>query len=259
MTTMTLTHDPRLIWLARHRVVILLAILAALGRAPASAQTRFSFKTNDYGAAAAIAFSPDSRLLALAADGADILLFDLAEGRDVVAFNHVAGVKASVSVGHLAFSPDSRTLAVGFGGDPRDRQIVFFDIAKRAARGSIALGEGLPEYFAFSTDGSRLAARVLVTGRAQASEVRVWDSDELRLVKSLDASPYATTGTTIAFSADGKWLATAHGRSDAKGQVILWDAATLERRFTLRAGGGRLELAFSPDSRLIAAGVNHRW
>lgn len=256
--TMILTGNPRMNWLAHLGVRILLVAWLGACLAPrVIAQTRFSFEANDYVAASAIAFSSDGRLLALASNGADVLLFDLVEEREAGVLKHAPGAKSPVGLGHLVFAPDSKTLAVGFAGDPSDRNIVLFDVEQRSARGSVALGEGMPMCSVFSTDGRRLLARVANTNRKRRSEVRVIDSADARLVKSLDHSPHGVVGATIAFSPDGKWLATAHGLSDTKGQVILWDAATLERRSTLRADGGWLELAFSPDSKLLAAGINH--
>lgn len=248
---------PQLNWhLPRIAAVFMAVCFLTLASSSAAGQTHFSFETDGYMDVTPIVFAPNNLLLALTANGADILLFDLVKEREVALLKHATGVKSPVSVGRMEFSPDSHTLAVSFVGDVNDREIVFFDVEKRSRRGAVPLGPvGCALNGTFSTDGRRFAATISTTTHKRSiREVRVWESESLRQIKSLDDSHI---GGKIAFSHDGRWLATAHGLTDTRGQVILWDAATLERRFTLRAGGGWLELAFSPDSRLIAAGLNH--
>ncbi len=60
----------------------------------------------------------------------------------------------------------------------------------------------------------------------------------------------------VIYSPDGRLLASASGTwgSDDHGEVIIWDAATGERRFTLRGHPGPIMgLAFSPDGRRLAS------
>src|SRR5438105_8004987 len=80
-----------------------------------------------------------------------------------------------------------------------------------------------------------------------------------------DKSPFLKgrhkgTILTMAFSPNGKWLATGGGilvvgNSAAYGEVRLWDVATRAERFSLE---GHKEMvyavAFSPDSKLLASG-----
>ncbi len=55
---------------------------------------------------------------------------------------------------------------------------------------------------------------------------------------------------TVAFSADGRWLAAGYGRT-----LTLWDAATgQEEQFSKESGLPILSLAFSPDGRRLIAG-----
>jgi WD40 repeat protein len=71
-----------------------------------------------------------------------------------------------------------------------------------------------------------------------------------------DPEPHVVRVWFPRFSADSKWLATAHGSWDQKdaGEVRLWNAATGELKHTLKQPRGIRSVAFSPKSTLLAAG-----
>ena len=82
---------------------------------------------------------------------------------------------------------------------------------------------------------------------AGSEVVEVWDVAALAKVHELRG--YSKWVYCLAFSLDGKWLAT--GGWDRT--VKLRDAATGEERLTIFGHGGFvLDLAFSPDSRALA-------
>src|ERR1700722_17752435 len=62
---------------------------------------------------------------------------------------------------------------------------------------------------------------------------------------------------SVAFSADGKTLASAYTRSShRKGEVVLWDVSTKSRRATIDLGQESrfaISVVFSPDGNLLAA------
>jgi WD40 repeat protein/mono/diheme cytochrome c family protein len=101
---------------------------------------------------------------------------------------------------------------------------------------------------AFSPDGSEIAA-------SGYHEVNLWKSADGALSRRLRPLPERIYD--IAYSADGKWMATAAGDPGQYGSVKLWLAES--------AGGGKavrdlaegsdcfFAVAFSPDSKLIAA------
>jgi len=202
-----------------------------------------------------VAFSPDSKLLAVGSRlRAKVDLWDLEKGAAIRSLEYA---KADVKDAHareVLFGGDSALIAVFGATRLEEREIVVFDHKLGTQRATIPLGGGGPRAFAVSPDGSKIAAAPVV--KQGRDEVKVWEADTGRLVALLD-DPHSCTD--IVFSRDGKWLATVRGFSDAKGQVIIWDAKTLEERRSIRAGAGWLNLAVSADGKFIAAGVNrHR-
>jgi WD40 repeat protein len=82
--------------------------------------------------------------------------------------------------------------------------------------------------------------------------VKVWDAqsgDEIATLKGHTADVWA-----VAFSHDGKTLASGNGDWDRPGDVRLWDTSTWKETGRLKHTGEVLSLAFSPKSRVLAAG-----
>lgn len=246
------------------KIAMLVAACAATTSArPLSAQHRFSFKRNgptDSGLRLIprlVDFSLESELLAMPCSDDRVLLWDLREAKEVAALDHAGGRKKAATLHALWFLGDGRTLAALYSGegtlDPNLTELVLFDVPTRSERGSIPIGTVLSPYaVAFSPDGQKLVlARQSPKGRRRTCDVNVWDVATAKQIQRIDTAPDCLDAE---FSADGRWLATVHGISAAKAQIILWDAATFERRRVLPAGGSWLRLAFSPDSKQIAAG-----
>jgi WD40 repeat protein len=98
----------------------------------------------------------------------------------------------------------------------------------------------------FSPDGTQLA-----TGGYH--EVLIWEVATGKLVKRLQNLPERTYA--IRFSSNGWWIATASGTPAQSGLVRLWDAKTGEViRDLIETEDAVFGLAFSPDSRVLAAG-----
>jgi WD40 repeat protein/uncharacterized protein (UPF0147 family) len=104
---------------------------------------------------------------------------------------------------------------------------------------------------AFAPDGRRL-----VSSSADGT-IRVWDVAEGRELHKMSGD----RTLKLAVSADGRWLASASDKRGPRGlyEVVLWDLGTGREhaRFPLPAGIEAGQLAFSPDSRLLAVG-GHR-
>src|SRR5262249_22810308 len=80
----------------------------------------------------------------------------------------------------------------------------------------------------------------------------IWGFAGTRIQSSFQAHPGDVW--SVAFSPDGKLLATADGDADHPGTVSLWDTANWRQRATLPHPAAVLSVAFAPDGRTLATG-----
>jgi hypothetical protein len=213
----------------------------------------------------ALAFHPDGQTLAVGASDGSIDLWDLASGR----------VKTKLKQGRpgpvytLAFSPDGQLLA---SGHPRGRAALWdvCQATKRAdlqddGRRTFSLWGRSSPGIAFAPDGTCLA-----TGRTDnpGRPVLLWNPVTGQPLRSLDdRADWGFMFTellrlrwrtkkafqpvyNLAFRADGKVLAAAHGK-----EVKLWDVSSCQVRTWFVGHRGRVyAVAFSPDGQTVASG-----
>jgi WD40 repeat protein len=225
-----------------------------------------------------VAFSPDGKLLVSGGTDSTARVWDLGTGKEVRVFSGEQGHHVEA----VAFSPDGKTLALGrtdttltawevgswkrlseFKGhgerindlaySPDGERLYSCSFDKTVRQWDARSGKELRRYgddkalvrcMALSRDGKLLAAG-LVDGNAF-----VWDSKTGKEVASWLADPRKECLASLAFSPDGKAIATASGST-----IRIWQASTGKRLNSPDEDeGGVASLVFSPDGRRLAVG-----
>lgn len=219
----------------------------------------------------AIAFSPDSNILAVGADDYTIQLYDARTGQVDRRLNEpdhgvrVPGVfPDGQRVYSLAFSPDGKTLASA--GDIIKNnllaggQVTLWEIPSGKILRTIIVNRETSTYtnsVVFTPDGKRLVTGMTRYAQGESAgkfrdkgEISEWDAQTGALERKwepLDAGIHSVT-----FSPDGQFLVA--GCSDAT--IKFWDLKTRELRRTVRGTMYRVfSLSFSPDGKTLASCV----
>ena len=151
------------------------------------------------------------------------------------------------SVQALAFSPDGKLLASG-GSFPSEEIIEVWDTTtlrlRRKLRAHQVEDHGC--FVEISPDGKTLA-----TGSPEGV-VQLWDTETFQVRDSFKAQPEAVWH--LAFSPDGRLLATAGGPWDRPSSVILWHLPSHKRAAVLEGHTMAVaSLAISSDGKLLAS------
>jgi WD40 repeat protein len=213
---------------------------------------------------AQLAVAPDGNMIAAVeswregAKGAyksGVTLWDVASGKA-----H-AGL-TDERLGAFALSPDGKILTWS-AYVVKDMQVTAALVRRRDLTKQQDLPE-LPNTFdksplnclTYSADGRTLA------GADYAGNIVLWDTASAKVRLTLKQEDLRRV-RSLAFAPDGKTLAAAvgnrPGRDREPGVIVLWDAATGQRRLTLTGHTNEvLSVAFSPDGRLLASGGSDR-
>jgi hypothetical protein len=177
---------------------------------------------------AAVAFSPDGKLLASGVYGR-ATVWDLTTAKPVKHLTNVLG-----AVNDLKFSPDGKLLAVA-GGQPSARgDLRLFDTTEWKLVATLGGHLDTVSCVAFSPDGTKLASASF------DKTVKLWD---VKTAKQLHAfTGHSDFVHAVAFGPGGAWYATAS--KDRTGRVI--DTNTGKGLFTLSG----------TDQEVLAVGVN---
>ena len=192
---------------------------------------------------AAVAFSPDGKLLATGTYGR-VTVWDLATAKPVKVLTNVLG-----AVNDLKFSPNGKLLAVA-GGQPSARgDLRLFDTSDWKLLFSLGGHLDTVSCVAFHPDGARLVSASF------DKTVRYWDisgaAADGKLLHTFTG--HSDFVYAVAFGPDGAWYVTAS--KDRTGRVI--DAATGKGLFTLSGTDQEvLAVAVLPTAQVLAAGLD---
>ncbi len=182
-----------------------------------------------------VAFSPNGKLMASGDRGKNIILWDVAAGKQ-----HRTLTDLQAPVSSVAFSPDGKTLATG----NLNKQIILWDVASGQPTRTLTGHTDRVTSVAFNSDGTLLASG------SKDNSVILWNPTTG--LKRQTLTGHSNEVTCVAFSPDGKILAS--GSKDQS--VIRWDVAA-GRQFGQPLAGHNdevLSLAFSASGKMLASG-----
>ncbi|HWT00866.1 MAG TPA: WD40 repeat domain-containing protein [Pyrinomonadaceae bacterium] len=268
---------------------------SALAIAGCGTKPKATLDADDAGMVYALAYSPDGKLLASGGAEGEVQLWDALTGE----------LKRTMP-GHpnwvyrAAFSPDGRTLATSTPSDVR-----LWDVGTGELRHTLGQDDSGNSWqkFTFTPDGKRVAIvgqyqtsywdvetgenttnfrdrTVLVAyspdGKTVAyvqrgfwNELSLADAETGELKRKIvqEGDPQRVNFRAVAFSPDGRLLASMGKQANYEEVVKVWDAETGELKLTLKADekdpGQISSIAFAPDGRHVAAAgtgkVIHIW
>jgi WD40 repeat protein len=184
----------------------------------------------------ALAFSPDSKLLASTSYDHMIYLWDPATGKQVKPLK-----EHTDSVFDLAFSPNGKWLASGGA----DRTVKLWDVASGKRIHTLGSSTEGVNTLAFHPNGRSVAAS------GSDRTIRVWDisGNEPQEIHSVIAHEEAIL--RLAYSPDGNWLVSTGWDKLAK----IWDTKTMEQKQVISdQSDWVLCLSFSPDGKKLLFG-----
>jgi len=210
---------------------------------------------NSFYGATRLGFSPDGRLLATATFHTNtIKLWETATGRELR--NLSTGGQNTTSLSPVfAFSPDSRLLAASVGNN----SVKIWDVTTGrevqtlTSAGASFMGAFGVSFVGFSNDGRRLVT--------VSDAIHVWDTSTWREASTiqntnLNPSGFTGGGGGVALNADGSQLA----RVD-NDQIKFIEVASGKELKSVSLPDSRMqdvELSFTADGRLVAAGVHDK-
>jgi WD40 repeat protein len=183
----------------------------------------------------ALAYSADGRRLASMSGDDIVRVWDTGAGKELYASPRKHPTPMGRIKPALAFSPDGRLLAlpIPFAGpqfmpEIEVATVVDVDTGKTLSTLKAPNGTMLTRLY-FSPDGKQLAGGC----ENFADRVRFWDAATGRAIKALAGNPRSVND--LAYSPDGKLLATIGIDNMNKGSLMLWDIGSGKDTFTFTA------------------------
>jgi WD40 repeat protein len=226
-------------------------LLSALQRNPAAVRVLRLTDIN----IAALAVSPDGRLLASGDEAGVVRFTDLRTWKPVGA---PVRLQRAVALQAMVFSPDGRTLAVGTRGGRRS-EVHVIDATTHSSRrigswGGLGADNNIwSTSLAYAPDGRRLAVGLPTFPNAvdfpSAQQLLLLDARNGRLLwRRRHTLRSHQEAAQLKFRSDGALISSVQ-----QGETLVWDAADgrIVRRYPI---GGRFDL--SPDGRRLALALN---
>lgn len=151
-----------------------------------------------------------------------------------------------------SFSPDGKQLAILCGGFDREKTARVLDLASGDMK--LNVRHPLLEFVAFTPDSKRLASAGGPGAASSEETLWIWDIETRK--KIVTDSP--TKPTCLAFSPNRQLVVIAHGQYVSEPPLLTTcQVATGKRVGTFNRQGKEdvVAVAFSPDSKLVAAGT----
>jgi len=202
----------------------------------APAKLELVLKAGPLASVAAVAFSPDGKLLAVGYYGR-VTVWDTATVQPVKTLTNVLG-----AVNALRFSPDGKLLAVAGGQPSAKGDLRLYSVEDWKLAGTLGGHTDVISSIAFSLDGKLLASASF------DKTVHIWDVATHKPVQSFTG--HSDFVYSVAFSPDGQWLASA-----SKDRTVrLFETATGKSRLTLSGMEQEvLAVAISPDGKQVVS------
>ncbi|MCX5637545.1 MAG: protein kinase [Planctomycetota bacterium] len=191
-----------------------------------------------------VAVSLDGKRIVSGSKDGTIKVWDAETGSKVMTLRGHGRGELGGSVCCVAYSSDGKRIISG--GD--DQTLKVWDVEKGSELITLRIQESNVRSVAFSHDGKRIVS----VGNLGVGHLKVWNAETGQEQISLDPNTKDLHFLNVAFSSDGKHIASVHS---SKGTVKIWDAETGSEVLTLHGHRSFIQsVAFSPDGRYILAG-----
>lgn len=197
-----------------------------------------------------LTFSADGTLLASVGYPGTLKLWNTETGEEQAGF---VTRDPGLHITSVAFSPDGKTLAFGgFENNYFNATIQLFDTATLRKSRTFKVEHFPVGSVVFSLDGNLLAGIVTSKYQARDERLKVWDIKTGALKQpEFDRKYYVAN--FVAFSSDGRLLASASGRT-----IVVWDAESGRELQTIEQDGQIIALSFSLDSNTLISANKSR-